>query len=137
MMASSLPGNSFVALLALLNLVRCMVVSQCLGGCRASHSHLHPGPQESINLCPGAPFWEGDTPQKKRFKSIRKTLLYDHKNLLIKHIFLGAFLFCFYFFDVKLIANKRGVPEAPPIHYPINFTSKKFKKVLKNIYNNM
>ena len=47
------------------------------------------------------------------------------KTFLIKHIFLGAFLFCFYLFDVKLIANKRGAPEAPPIHYPINFTSKK------------
>ena len=35
------------------------------------------------------------------------------------------------FFDIKLIVNKRGAPEAPPIHYPINFISKKSSKYME------
>ena len=57
------------------------------------------------------------------------------------YIFLTCFSIYFdYFFDIKLIVNKRGAPEAPPIHYPINFTSKKLKTNTKKhlkIYNNM
>ena len=34
------------------------------------------------------------------------------------------------FFDVKLIVDKRGAPEAPPTHYPINFR-KKMKHIQK------
>ena len=52
--------------------------------------------------------------------------------------FVGAFLYVFYFFYLKLIANKRGAPAAPPIHYPINCTSKKSKKKkYKNVPRNM
>ena len=59
--------------------------------------------------------------------------------------FLGGifciFLTCFYAyfwdcFDIKLIVNKRGAPEAPPTHYPINFISKKsLKYIEKHIKN--
>ena len=41
------------------------------------------------------------------------------------------------FFDVKLIANKRGAPEAPPIHYPINFISKKPSKYIEKHIKNV
>ena len=74
-----------------------------------------PGPQGS----------HGDTPQKNLFKWIKKTLLYDQENLFNQTHIFRCFFVLFLFFDVKLIANKRGAPEAPPIHYPINFTSKK------------
>ena len=57
------------------------------------------------------------------------------------HIFLTCFSIYFDdFFDINLIVNKRGTPEAPPIHYPINFTSTKIQKNIKKhlkIYNNM
>merc|ERR1711938_499957 len=59
--------------------------------------------------------------------------------------FLGGifciFLTCFYpyfwdCFDIKLIVNKRGAPEAPPTHYPINFISKQSQKyALKHVKN--
>ena len=52
------------------------------------------------------------------------------------HILLYIFVL-FHVFDVKLIANKQGAPEAPLIHYPINVTfkqnPKKYKKASKNI----
>ena len=38
-------------------------------------------------------------------------------------------------FYIKLIVNKRGAPEAPPIHYPINFISKKSKICVKTYQN--
>ena len=43
------------------------------------------------------------------------------------------------FVDVKLIANERGAPEAPPIHCHINFISKNQKDIKKHlkIYNKM
>ena len=55
------------------------------------------------------------------------------------HIFYIFFYIFWWFFDIKLIVNKRGSPEAPPIHYPINFISKTFKKYKKHlrIYNNI
>ena len=37
------------------------------------------------------------------------------------------------FVDMKLIIDKRGAPEAPPTHYPINFISNKSSKN-KHIY---
>ena len=42
-----------------------------------------------------------------------------------------------YFFDIKLIVNKRGAPEAPPTHYPINFISKKSSKYIEKHIKNV
>ena len=42
------------------------------------------------------------------------------------YFFIDVFdVIVFDVFDVNLIANKRGAPGAPPIHYPINCSSKK------------
>ena len=70
---------------------------------------------------------------KKSFLNGSKKPFYmTKKTFLIKHIFLGAFLFCFYFFDVKSIANKRGAPEAPPHPLPYQFYIEKNIKIQKN-----
>ena len=42
------------------------------------------------------------------------------------NFFFVYFLHIFHiFWDLKLIVDKRGAPEAPPTHYPINFRSPK------------
>ena len=41
------------------------------------------------------------------------------------YIFSCFYLYFCIFWDIKLIVYKRGAPEAPPTHYPINFISEK------------
>ena len=59
---------------------------------------------------------------------------------IFTYFYIFLICFCTYFvdsFDVKLIVNKRGAPEAPPIHYPINFTSKESTKYVQKHIRNM
>ena len=51
--------------------------------------------------------------------------------------FFGPEAEFFIFVDVKLIANKWGAPEAPPIHCPINFNTKKSSKYIEKYVKNM
>ena len=57
--------------------------------------------------------------------------------ILINILFFRCFAVFLFISYVKLTANKRGAPEAPPIHYPINFTTIKSKKMYKQAPKNI
>ena len=60
--------------------------------------------------------------------------IYFYVSLHIFYMLLYIFLVVF---NIKLIVDKWGVQEAPPIQYPINFTSKKTKSMYKDPVKNV